>query len=379
MKILIVILLLIAFGKSVYSFTFPPHHSLLNNSSVKDSNALYLNFYNSNFLWNNEFFNDVVEGYTLIGYFITPQFEYHFSPNIKIDAGVHLLKYTGVDDFTRFTPTYSVTFSKRDFSLIMGTIKGTINHRLPEPILFTEKYFTNNLENGVQYIVDKERLFSDVWLDWQNFIFPKDNEQEKLVAGFSLDPYFVKNEKWEFSTPVGGIAGHRGGQIDTSQANMKTVINYNFGLKATKLLTLKYLKRITLESSYLKYVDNSPTVESLYKKGSGYFSNIRLGFDDNYLQFGYWYSNQFLSLLGHPIYQSFSEKSEEQHQKYRELISANIFYSKTIYKGIYLGFMGDVFYDLRSGDTDYSMGLTLIIKNNFFIKRFKNNPLTNYK
>jgi hypothetical protein len=364
------LLMLIATAKA-YSFSFPPYHPLLNNTYVKDSNALYFNFYNANFLWNNEFFNDIVNGYTLIGYFITPEFQYHLTPNIKIQAGVHLLKYTGTDDFTTITPTYSVIYTKHDFTLIMGKIKGTINHRLLEPMLFSERYFTNNLENGVQYLLNKEKLHMDLWLDWKSFIFPMDNKQEELVAGLSLIPSPIKNENWEVSVPFSLLAGHRGGQIDASTANMKTVMNYSAGLHFQKNLPFRFLDKIIFETHALGFRDNSPTVESLFEKGNGFMNQLSMGYNDNFFNVAYWNSSQFLSLLGHPIYQSYSEKGDEFNQRNREILSFHLFYSKSIHKSIYLGLMGDTYIDLINGDTDYSMGLSLIIKNLFFIKRFK--------
>jgi hypothetical protein len=362
--------LLIATARA-HGFSFPINHPLLNNSYVKDSNALYFNFYNANFLWNNEFFNDVVNGYTLIGYFLTPEFQYHISPNIKIQGGLHLLKYTGINDFTQIVPTYSAIYTHNDFALIMGKIKGTINHRLPEPLLFSERYFTNHLENGVQYLLNKEKLQLDLWLDWQSFIFPMDNKQEELVAGLSVRPWLIKNENWEMGTPVWLLTGHRGGQIDTSSANMKTAMNYGVGFFLQKNLSYRFLDKMSFETQFLGFSDNSPTVESLYEKGTGWMNQISLGYRDNYFRASYWHSHQFLSLMGHPMYQSYSEKGEGFHQAHRELLSFHLFYSKSIHKSIYLGFMGDTYIDLNNGDVDYSMGMTLIIKHLGLIKRFK--------
>ena len=74
--------------------------------------------------------------------------------------------------------------------------------------------------------------------------------------------------------------------------------------------------------------------------------------------------------MGHPIYQSFSTVDPTLHHETRNLITANLFYSKSIYKGVYLGLMSDIFYDIEMKNTDYSMGITIIVKNDFFITRF---------
>ena len=93
MRLFIGVSILVLLSIKSFPFEYPRNHSLLNSTEVKDSNALYFNFSNANFLWNNEFFSDIIEGYTLIGYHVTPQLQYHFSPNFKIDAGAHFLKY----------------------------------------------------------------------------------------------------------------------------------------------------------------------------------------------------------------------------------------------------------------------------------------------
>ena len=365
--------LLLGVTVELQAFTFPSHHPLLNNNYAKDSNALYLNFYNTNFLWNNEFFNDIVNGYTLIGYFLTPEFQYHITPSIKIQGGVHLLKYTGAEDFSTISPTYAAIFTKDDYTLIMGKLWGTINHRVPDPLLFSERFFTNNLENGVQFIVDKDRFFFDTWLDWQSFIFPQDNKQEQLAAGISTHPWLIKSQKWEISTPASLIVGHRGGQIDTLDIPMRTLLNSSLGGKVLYKLPYKFLDRVSFETHLVGFKDNSPTMKSLYSSGQGSLSQLTFGLQGNYFQIGYWHSNQFLSLMGHPIFQSYSEKGTGYHQRIRELLTFHLFYSKDIYKGIYLGLMGDTYVDLINGNVDYSMGLTLIIKHNFFLKRFKGN------
>ncbi|MFA6401099.1 MAG: hypothetical protein WCX31_05665 [Salinivirgaceae bacterium] len=351
------------------AFTYPTNHSLLNNDIIKDSNALYLSFSNANYLWNNEFFSDVVNGYTLIGYFITPELQYHFNEHLVIQGGVHLLKYSGIDNYTRVVPTYSAIYTKNDFTLIMGNIRGTINHKLPEPILFSERYFANNLENGVQYILEKERFHFDTWLDWQNFIFPEDDSQEKLTAGISAIPSILKTEEWEVMLPASFIIGHEGGQIDTNETPMKILINAEIGIKAENKLSYKFLDKILLESHLIGFKDNSPTVTSIYSSGMGTLNQLTFGIKNSYFQIEYWKSSQFLSLMGHPIYQSYSEKGELYHQKNRELLNLHLFYSKDIYRGIYLGLMGDTYFDLINGNVDYSMGLTLIIKHDFFLFR----------
>ena len=364
------IMLSLSINLKPFAFDFPNNYPSNNDIFFTDSNSLYFNFNNTNFLWNNEYFNDVVEGYTLIGYHVTPTFEYHFSKNIKVEAGIHLLQYSGLDKFTDALPVYRATYHNQGFALIMGTLYGTVNHKLPDPLSNFENYLTHKLENGVQAIWNKERFELDIWLDWQNFIFVDDSTQEKLVAGISANTYIFKNDSWELSAPAYAMVMHRGGQIDASQANMLTALNYGLGLNLKRPLNNKIINSVEGRFNYLGFTDNSPTVESIFNNGYGYLSNIRLNHKESFFQLGYWHSEQFLSLQGHPMYQSKSVKGSSFDANERNLFTTKLQYSKTIYRGIYLGLLGETFYDVNTGNFDFTTGVSLIIKQNFFLKRF---------
>lgn len=360
----------ILLSSNLLAGSYPNEYTLRDEIQFADSNSLYFKFNNCNFLWNNEFFNDVVEGYTLIGYHITPTLQYHFSKNIKIEAGVHLLQYSGLDKFSTIAPVYRASYQKNDFSFILGTLYGTANHRLSDPMYFFEQYFTSNLENGVQAIWMKERFELDVWLDWRNFIFLNDSTQEQLTAGISSEVSPVKSDNWKVSFPISLLLNHRGGQIDTSSNRMLTAMNYGLGINVGHYFDSKIISGVEADVQYLGFIDNSPTVESIYDNGMGILSEVRIKRNESFLQLGYWYGNQFLSLQGHPMYQCESVKGDEFNKSERNLLTGKIFYSKSIYKGIYIGLMGEFFYDLESQNIDHTMGVTLLIKHDFFLKRF---------
>ncbi len=53
------------------------------------------------FIENNEFFNPIVEGYTLLGFFFQPELVYTPSAKVSLRAGAHILKYYGTEKFSR--------------------------------------------------------------------------------------------------------------------------------------------------------------------------------------------------------------------------------------------------------------------------------------
>ena len=89
----------------------PLEQFFANNKNVNDSSKLNLSIENTNFLKNNEYFGDFAQGYTLIGYFLKPKINFSPHKKLKISAGVHLQKYSGIDKFTEIQPTFSVLFA----------------------------------------------------------------------------------------------------------------------------------------------------------------------------------------------------------------------------------------------------------------------------
>lgn len=349
----------------------PKHFQTKNNVFLSDSNRLYFTFDNSNFLLNNEFFSDVFTGYTLIGYFANPELKYHLTNNFSIEGGVHLLKYHGLKNFTTVAPTYTVNYHKKNFALLMGTLQGTINHQLPDPMYFYENYFTDNLENGVQVIWRKNRFNFDTWIDWRSFIFENDDKQEVLTAGFVADYDILKKTSFTLTIPVSVLATHQGGQINTTGAYLKTLLNYSYGLRATKSTNNTFLTTIETEINGIGFYDNSHVIQSIYPNGWGILSNLRLKHNQSFLRMGYWHSYHFLSMMGHPMYQSFSKKGSEFNKIYRDLIIAEIYYAKTIYKGVHLGLSYEGFYDFETNTIDFATGLTLNINQQFLMQHFK--------
>lgn len=363
--------ILVLLNSSVLAQEPTNYFSARDEMNFTDSNVLYLNFRNTNFLWNNEFFNDVVEGYTLIGYHITPTLQYHFNSNFLVETGIHLLQYSGLNKYTDFAPVYRVRYKKDNFAFIMGSLYGTINHNLPEPIYFFERFFTDNLESGLQAIWDTDRMKLDIWLDWRNFIFENDSTQEKLTAGISMETFLLKNKQWELSVPASLLLNHRGGQIDTSSANMLTAMNYGLGLSVNRKIDNPFLSGINATVHYLGFVDNSPNIENIYDKGTGFLADLTLRSKNLGLKLGYWEGEEFLSLHGHPIYQCYSYKGNDYHKDNRSLITGRLFYSKELYKGIYFGIQGECFYDTDNGDIDFTTGIALHLKQNFFLLNVK--------
>jgi hypothetical protein len=348
-----------------------PSDKALQNVFFSDSSSLYFHFINDNLFWNNEFFNPIVEGYTLLGYHVEPTLEYHFTPNIKVNAGIHLLKYFGVEKYSKILPIYTVTWHNDHLAFVMGTIHGASFHQLPDQIMNAETQWTDNVENGAQILYSTNRIFADVWVNWKTFIFPNDNKQEEIFAGISAKWTFLQQNGFELKLPVSLIIYHKGGQIDTLDRHLKTLVNYTGGLVLSHDMPYRFLDKLSLEMHAMGYADNSPSPESIYQSGVGYQSSLKLHSKQSYLSVGYWYADHFLSIVGNPIYQCYSTVDSTKHAKYRQLVTAEVHLSKQIVNYCQIALMANSYFDIKSSQFDYSYGVSITLQPQFFIRKFK--------
>ncbi|MEA1986719.1 MAG: hypothetical protein U9N76_04440, partial [Candidatus Marinimicrobia bacterium] len=166
-KIIIILLLLFSIN-IIFADILETNKSLCDTCEKK----IYLNFESTSFIKNNEYFHHFTKGYTGIGFFIKPTIEYYLTKNTKANLGIYLLKYSGVDNFTQSIPIFTIQHKlTKNTDLIFGNIYGTLNHKLEEPLFRFDTYYQNNIEYGLQLLHNSKYLQSDIWMNWDKFIF----------------------------------------------------------------------------------------------------------------------------------------------------------------------------------------------------------------
>jgi len=343
--------------------------SLTQTSQTKpeeDSSALFAEFDNVNFFRNNEYRNSFVEGYTLLGFHLNPQLTWHLSEKTKIRGGLHLLKYSGISDFSKTEPVFSIEQSLFDgLTLIMGSIYNNENHHFIDPLYHKEKRLIEPMETGLQFLLNKNFFRGDIWLNWQKFIFHKSPFQEEFEVGAYLSAGIINTEYSKVYLPIQFLAKHQGGQIDNSAKPMQSIMNFAAGPMLDYRLQSSFFRNVQISAKYLDYRDISPNPQLRVSQGNAFYGSFNLKNKFLDLRLSYWYAKDFLPIAGNPLYSVVSAINSTNYRK-KELIICEIKYEKNYDPGIFSA--GIEFYlNPNTGHVDYSFGISLIVRPGFFI------------
>lgn len=335
------------------------------------SHNLYLRLENNNFVKNNEYFGNHTEGYTMMGYTIQPSLMYYAGSNLRIKAGVHIIYYSGLSEFTEVIPTLTIHTKLGDhLDLIMGGLKGDVHHRLIEPIFNPENQYTRPIENGFQFIYDNNKLWLDAWVDWEQFIIVGDDKPEKFTAGISAEYKLINTDTgWNLNIPGQLIATHLGGQISDFEEPMQSLANMVSGFKLNKNIGYGFIQRIGLSGYATWYQDLTEKSGLPFTAGHALYPVGEIGYKYGELMLGYWYGNNFVAPKGSTIFQSISDYKPGFYERERQLLTAKISFSKDFLHQIKFSAMLESYYDIPASQFDYAYGFNIVFTPNFFLKK----------
>lgn len=314
------------------------------------------------FIKNNEYFNPIVEGYTLFGYQFKPYLSLYPSEHLRIDAGAYMLRDFGGRRFRQIEPYFMLKYNISHFSLIFGDVEGTLTHGLIEPLYDFERVIHNRMEEGLQMLWRSEKLHADVWLNWENFIQLGDHGQEIFNAGMSLSYEVVQSGDLTLKVPVQAIARHHGGQINISNAPVYTVYNFAAGIDANyKIAAGDILKFLDAEVYYSGYSGEPLINITPFSAGHGFLGNLTAGTRYCDLILTYWYGHGFYAPIGTPVYQSvsFTYPLDNFSETDRSLLFFRVAYERKLTERLSLAFRFEPVYDLINSHWDHSESLYL--------------------
>ncbi|MEM6524235.1 MAG: hypothetical protein AAF693_10600 [Bacteroidota bacterium] len=341
----------------------------------KDSNAFHIGFNALGFTKNNEYFNDIADGFTLFGFQFNPYFSYQVGERFKFSGGLYLQQDFGNDDFNEIAPTFTAQYTFLNGRVLFGTLGGATSHQLIEPLFDFERVLVNRLENGFQFKIDKPDFFFDLWVDWQNMIYPGDNDQEEVTAGLSFRKKIAEAGDIKFTLPFQALVFHRGGQIDSSPLPLQTYLNAAFGLIIDKPISISsFVRDLRLEGYHVFYGDYSNTLLQTFEDGDGLYLNASVKTSIHLdLMASYWRGNEFISIQGGQLYPSVSStfKDPDAVEQQRELLIFRFLHTLKIADHIYVSTRFEPHVDLGNGEFEFSHGFYLNYRPQFFVSRLK--------
>ena len=335
---------------------------------------LSLRLESTSFFQNNEYINDFTKGFTGIGFYAKPTVEYYFTESTKVNGGVYLVKYSGVDDFTQTLPIFTIQQKiGKHIDLVFGSVYSTLNHGLEEPLLRFDRYYQDNVEYGIQFLYNTESIKSDLWINWDKFIFPGDPIQEEFEVGLVSDFKVWSSDKWQLNIPLQALFVHKGGQIDTSPNSVANLSNQMIGVK------LKYQvsehQSIRLEPLFFGYQGKPlPATDpnaQLFDRGNGFYLKATYETKVFSSMLGYWRGQQFIAPFGESLFLSVSDFDATFSDASRRLITGKFSIEKSISESINLVLRTNAYYDYENRDFAYNYGLYFLINEAFFINKIK--------
>jgi len=338
------------------------------------TNELHLNFYNFNYVRNYEYSNKFHDGYTLYGTQLEPQLVYYAHPNLAITAGAYLRKDFGNErGLVDAKPLFSVKYSKKDLTLVFGSLEGNIQHNYIEPLYNFERKITNPVEYGTQLLIDKEKFSLDAWIAWQKMIYRGDAAKEQIVGGFTTEIALIKNDDWKLTIPAQSLFYHAGGQIDVlKETPITTLFNGATGFTLSKNIGY-HVKQVYTQNYVAAYKDFSPTKLRAYQGGFGLWLNAGIDTRWGNLVASYWKGNKFISIKGMPLYQSVSETMNDAGytQNHRNILMLRYIYQKELLPNLYLDVRFEPHFDLDRSEKQLQFNHSFFLTYKESFKLFK--------
>ena len=315
------------------------------------------------FFKDNEYFNKIVDGYTLYGTQLNPQLVYYPAKDLRLEGGVFLWKDFGNPVLQQVRPTFRATWTKGKQQIILGNIRPHLHHNYIEPMFNFERVMLNPLEEGIQFRYNGTRLQVDQWVDWQRQQYRYSNFQEEVAGGISSSYRTSRDgSRWHVAIPFQFTATHHGGQIDTLDKPLKTAFNEALGIEARYKLAGRNVQAVRFSGYVLGFQDHSFTRGQFpFKYGRGLYLNTTLETRYADVMLSYWQGSRFISPLGGDFYQSASRtvSNPDFLDRERRLLFVRLMRDFRISDAAALTARVEPVFDFNTRVLDYSLAMYL--------------------
>lgn len=299
---------------------------------------------------NNEYFNKINPGQTYFGTQIQPGILIKPNSKLLLEAGLFIDKQYGDPRFiTQVLPIIKFTFIHHDLMLRLGSLQSHVQHRLPDPILNYENVFNDPVEYGIQTVMTKNKLRYESYTQWKQNVDKKTARQEIIIVGQNLEWYAIKRKNFKLCIPVQGYGYHKGGQAIPGAPPLTNLFVLGSGSQ------LLLFQKIQLESMYIGSLDKSSNMQQPYRNGFGWMNNIRWFFRKHEFAFTWWYSREFVSVLGAPMFSNVNFEQTFTSSNTRKLAMLRWNYTNYLIKDmVWLDARFEPYYDLNAKKLEFA-------------------------
>lgn len=358
------------------------------------------------FFRDNEYEGNLTKGYSLPGFWLQPTVSFQPIKRLRIEAGAYMLHYWGANKYPNLNysdlpqwkgeqtqqgfhvlPYFQAHLAISDnFNIVLGNLYGKNNHHLIEPLYNQEMGLSSDPEAGLQFLWDAPAVNLDTWINWESFIFDTDQHQESFTYGLSARFKTNRPKAWaHVYFPVQILMQHRGGEVNTEAETreVRTWLNAAAGIGFDINPHNDILRNINVECTGAYFKQMAGTMLP-FNNGYGVFTKVSLDLWRFKVEGAYWCCNDFISILGNPLFGAMSINDDSYTVEKPRLILARIKYGHDLGYGFSLGLHADAYNNLSAdanitGGESYrekakmslAFGIYLRINPTYLIKRFK--------
>jgi len=335
-----------------------------------DTGAFYFNPYSSAFFDNKEFTSDIKKGYTYPGFFVQPQLMFQPSSRTRLTAGIHTQYFAGTDSVERLVPVLRLEVTLFEgTNMVLGTIHSKQAHYLPEPLFKPERLLVWQPETGVQFITETKRFRADSWTNWERYIKHGSPFREEFTMGFSalIKPNTFRTREG-LMLSICGFGVHNGGQIDSCERPVTTLINLAAGLSYS-LPVGSGKTSVGVEATGFLSSDKSPNPSSKYRDGKALYPKVFIEGGGLRGELGYWRASKFTNPRGEELFGSYSTVDTSFDSPRRTLYTVKVIYSVPVAKGFTLGARVDTYFDPDASIFDWAFTFRMCFDRDILIRR----------
>jgi hypothetical protein len=293
-----------------------------------------------------------------------------------MEAGLLLQKDFGDRVVDKAEPMFSLQYQLDNFRLIAGAMEGNQTHGLIEPLMSYDMVIERPIEEGLQLKFENRRVHADLWLDWNLRQKLNSNFPEELTGGLSTKFSLTRPGKaLQVEIPIGFIMPHKGGQLDTNNSVVTSVLNRSIGIAANwKNPDHKnWLQKISANAHYANYKELQDQSVYPYQSGHGFLANLALQTKwDISVVPTYWKGHAFIAPRGGPLYQSITSISGKNYKEpERQLLFINLLYSTELLPGFFVDARYTPYFDLNNHLLENAFLVLLSYRTQFRLWRIK--------